>query len=63
MEQWHIKGECLHPGDESPGVVQWKWQRLNPRGVVIDEARKSFDDIARCLKDAHKHGYCAQAER
>ncbi len=62
MEQWHIKGERLHYDDESPGVVQWKWQRLNPRGEVVDEAAKGFEDIAHCLKDAHKHGYCANAQ-
>ncbi len=60
MEQWHIKGERLHAGDDSSGGVQWKWQRVSRRGEVIEEATKSFDDIARCLKDAQKHGYCTR---
>lgn len=62
MEQWHIQGERLSQDDESSGVVRWKWQRLTPRGEVIEEAAKGFDDIARCLKDAHRHGYCAGAD-
>jgi hypothetical protein len=40
---------------------KWRWQCLDVHHAVISESHTAYEDYERCVGDARKKGYVAQA--
>lgn len=36
---------------------QWRWQKCEDAGAVLESSEKTFRTLTDCMRDAREHGY------